>query len=116
MMEKEKRGYPRAQVKRPARIRVGEEPESNTQLIDISEAGATLFYPSPVVIGAAVELRFHLNTGMRTECLAYGQIRHYSVRGQSHVIGVSFTHFMPETVETIREFVLLKMNVDNSRR
>lgn len=99
------RKQPRLAVNRPGRIRVGSGPEEKTQLIDISETGAMLFYSQPLKLGTAIELRFTLGAGARSECLAYGEVRHYSVRATSHVVGVQFTHFMPETVETIREFI-----------
>jgi hypothetical protein len=64
-----------------------------------------LFYPRPLQVGTQAEWRFTLNSGSRTECVAYGEVRHYSVRQTSHVVGVEFTHFMPETVESIRRYI-----------
>lgn len=101
----DKRQQARIQINRPGRIRIGNGPESKTQIIDISEVGAMMFYSQPVPLGTAVELRFSLS---QTECVTYGQVRHYSARGESHVIGVQFTHFVPETVEVIRQFISQK--------
>jgi len=92
-------------LNRPGRIRIANGPEEKTQLVDLSETGAMLFCAKPVKLGAAIELRFTLNIGPRIECVVYGDVRHYSVRETSHVVGVEFTHFMPETVEAIRRFV-----------
>ncbi len=108
-MNREKRRYPRVQVNRPSHIRVANGPESNAQLIDISVGGASLFYPEPVTDGTEVELRFHLDIGTQIKCLIYGEVRHYYARGESHVIGVEFTHFAPDAEETVREFVRLKL-------
>lgn len=108
MDDKHKRLTPRAQVNRPARIRISNGPESNTQLIEISETGAALFYSQPVPVGTAVELRFHLNTGEKIACTTYGRVRHYTAVGESHVLGMEFTHFAPETVDAIRQYVNVK--------
>lgn len=105
MNDKQKRLHPRAQVNRPGRIRIGNGPESNTQLIDISETGAALFYSKPVPVGTDVELRFYLNTGVKIACTTYGKVRHYSAVGESHVLGMEFTHFEPETVDAIRQYI-----------
>jgi hypothetical protein len=103
--EDDKRRYPRVQVNRPGRIRVENGPESHVQLMDISEVGAMLFYSVSLDEGAAFELRFHLKIGTPVACLAYGEVKHSYARGQSHMIGVQFTHFGPDTAETIREFI-----------
>lgn len=108
MDEKQRRAAPRARVNRPGRIRISNGLESNTQLIDISETGAALFYSQPVAVGANVELRFHLNTGEKIACTTYGRVRHYTAVGESHVLGLEFTHFAPETVDAIRQYVNVK--------
>jgi len=99
------RKEPRLLVNRPGRIRIANGPEEKSQLVDISQTGASLFYSQPIKIGTAIELRFSLKAGSQTECLVYGHVRHYSVRGTSHVVGVEFTHLEPEAYEAIRQFV-----------
>ena len=106
MDNSEKRRHPRAPVNRPGRLRVGNGPESNTQVMDVSPFGATLFYSSAIEIGTAVELTFHLNVGRKAECQIYGNVRHHYLQGESHVIGVQFTHFGSDTPDTIREYIL----------
>ena len=103
--ENYQRKQPRLLVNRPGRVRIGNGPEQKSQVVDVSQTGAMLFYSQPVKLGAAIELRFSLSAGNRTECLVYGHVRHYSVRGTSHVIGVEFTHLEPEAYEAIRQFV-----------
>ena len=99
------RKQPRLLVNRPGRVRIANGPEQKSQVVDISQTGAMLFYSQPVKLGVSIELRFSLNAGNRTECLVYGHVRHYSVRGTSHVVGVEFTHLEPEAYEAIRQFV-----------
>ena len=99
------RKQPRLLVNRPGRIRIGNGPEERSQLVDISQSGALLLCSQPMEVGTAFELRFSLSSGSRTKCLVYGYVRRYSVRGTSHVVGVEFSHFEPETYEAIRQFV-----------
>jgi hypothetical protein len=99
------RKEPRLLVNRPSRIRISNGPEEKSQLVDVSHQGAMLFYSQPVKLGSAIELRFSLHAGNRNECLVYGHVRHYSMRGASHVVGVEFTHLEPEAYEAIRQFV-----------
>jgi c-di-GMP-binding flagellar brake protein YcgR len=101
----EKRQYPRVQVNRPGRIRIEDGPERHVQLMDISEVGAMLFFSTALEEGTTFELRFQLKLGVPVACLAYGEVRHSFERGQSHLIGVEFSHFGPDTGEAIREFI-----------
>jgi hypothetical protein len=109
MSQTEKRRSPRAPVNRPGRLRVEDGPESNAQVIEVSEIGATVYFSKAIATGTAVELKFHLNIGMKTECLAYGTVRHYYVQNESHVVGLEFTHFDPHTLDTIRIFIRNKL-------
>jgi hypothetical protein len=108
---KDSRRHPRISLNRPGRIRIADGPEYPTQLIDISEGGATSFYSSPVAVGTGVELHFHLNTGKRMSCHVYGEVRHHSTRGESHILGIQFTHFAPDAAEAVREFVRQKSQI-----
>lgn len=99
------RQQPRFAFNRPGRIRIGDGAEQKTQLADLSLGGASLYYSQPVKPGAPVVLSFGLNVGYRVECTVYGVVRHYSVRGTSHVVGVEFTHLEPQAYEAIQEFV-----------
>lgn len=116
MSEKDKRRHPRAQVNRPGRIRVAGGPETNMQLIDVSEAGAAFFYSMRLLSGTVVELQFYLTIGERKALfVVQGQVRHYFVRGESHVIGIEFVKFITGAATTIREFVQHKTANDASK-
>ena len=103
--EQENRRYPRALINRPGQVRVAAGPETNAQLIDVAEGGATLFCETPIDLGAEVELKFSLYTRKQAACLVAGEVRHYFFNGKSHVIGVQFTRIDAETAQAIREFV-----------
>src|SRR5437868_12501435 len=95
------RQQPRLLINRPGRIRVENGPEEKTQVVDLSESGARLFCAQPLEMGAQVELRFTLNAGTKIDCVTYGQVRHYSRHQESHIVGVQFTHLMPEAEAAI---------------
>lgn len=96
----------RAQVNRPGRIRVAGGPDTNTQLIDISENGVALFYSAPLAVGTSVELEFQLPVGSdKTRFVVFGQVRNYQPRGESHVLGMRFTRFVTGTIKQIQDFI-----------
>ena len=107
MSSKEQRRHPRFKVNRTGRIRIGDDAPSLTHLVNISEAGAALFYSGPVARDTAVELSFRLNIGTDAKPLLtlQGRVRHSEMRGHSYLLGIEFSNPPAQAIETIRKFV-----------
>jgi PilZ domain-containing protein len=99
----------RTWMNRPGRVRIGDGPESYTQVVDISPQGAAMYCSTPLSPGTDVEVRFHLNMNPRTVWLTLNaRVERTYERGDSHLVRVLFVNPTLQEIETITQFAKQK--------
>lgn len=107
----DRRQHPRSPVNRPARMRVANGRSSPVQLMDISAAGASLYYSTPLAVGTPVRLKFHLPTCLDDVPLRLiGRVKKYHLRGESHLLRIAFTDPPHHAIQAISEFARQKLD------
>ena len=107
------RRYPRFPVSWSSRVRIGNEQEEQSQLVDLSQGGVSVLYPRHVRLGESVELLFDPDIGGQ-ERAVYGEVRHCTPLGAQRVVGVEFKDIEPQAFETIREFIRQNLELRTS--